>query len=390
MASTIPLFDARAERDVLGDAISTRLAAVINSGAFILGPEVAALEDALSAYLGTGVYSVGVSSGTAALELALRALKIGPGDEVITTPFTWISSASVVPLVGADVVFADIDRSSYCLDVEATAAAMTPRTRAVISVSIFGRVPNLAELRAVADAAGARFGTRIAVIEDGAQSFGGRGDDGVLSCASEHATLSTTSFFPSKPLGCYGDGGAVFTRDADLAATVRSLRAHGKDASSGLHSVLGTNARLDALQAAVLSVKLERFGDLAAGRAAVGARYAAMLGAETRVVLPAQGRDAAVHAFGVYTVRVRERDGVAAALRAAGVASGAYYKVCVHQQPLFAEQARGVRALAVAEELSRSVLSLPVHAFLQEEDQRRVVDALRAALDELGVKEPPP
>lgn len=390
MTTTISLFDARAERAALGDAISTRLAAVIDSGAFILGPAVANVEEGLSDYLGPGVYSIGVASGTAALELALRALRVGSGDEVITTPFTWISSASVGLLVGADVVFADIDRGSYCLDVDSAAAAMTARTRAVIGVSIFGRVPDYRRLREAADAAGARFGTRIAVIEDGAQSFGGRGDDGVLSCASEHAHLSTTRFFPSKPLSCYGDGGAVFTRDAALAGAVRSLRAHGKDAASGLHTAVGTNARLDALQAAVVSAKLERFGALVGGRAAAGARYRALLGREPRVRLPEEGGGGARHVFGVYTVRVRERDGVAARLRAAGVACGAYYKVCVHQQPVFAGRARGRVTLPVAEELSRHVLALPVHAFLGEEDQARVVAVLLGALDDLGVTEPPP
>jgi UDP-2-acetamido-2-deoxy-ribo-hexuluronate aminotransferase len=392
--SPVPLFDAAAERAALGPEIDAAVAAVVTSGCFILGPTVAEAEAALSAHVSRPaappVRCVGVASGTDALQLALLALGVGPGDEVVTTPFTWISSAEVVPLVGGRIVFADVCKRTYCLDVESVGKVITEKTRAVIAVSLFGYVPDYSRLRAVVDAAAARFGTEIVLIEDGAQSFGGRGADGWRSCGSPCVDVATTSFFPSKPLGCYGDGGAVFTRDERVEARVRSLRVHGKDAGSGLHTLVGLNGRLDSIQAAVVVAKMAVFDDLVRGRVAVGERYRRGFAADGRVVLPAEDDGEALHVYGVYTVRVRERDKVARRLKEAGIGCAVYYRVCVHQQPVFAERALEKVVLPVAEQLSESVLSLPVHAYLAGDDQDRVVSAFLGALDELGVVKPPP
>jgi UDP-2-acetamido-2-deoxy-ribo-hexuluronate aminotransferase len=402
MSERIKLFDAAAERAAVGPACAARIADVIASGQFILGPEVAAAETLLAHYVSQPpppvagssplplVRCVGVASGTDALHLTLLALGLSAGHTVVTTPFTWISSAEVVPLVGAAPIFADIDPSTYCLDPAAVRAAIAPTTRAVIAVSLFGRVPDYAAMRAAVDDAAAAFGTDIALIEDGAQSFGARGADGWRSCGSPHVDAATTSFFPSKPLGCYGDGGAVFTRDPRLADAIRSRRAHGRDAASGLHTVVGLNGRLDALQAAVVVAKMPVFDALVAARVAVGERYRCGLSGDARLVLPETGGGQSQHVFGVYTVRLRERDAVAKLLSEAGVQTAVYYRVCVHRQPVFAEAREGAPPLPVAEKVSKYVLSLPVHAHLGEEDQRRVIATLLGALDTLGVTDAPP
>jgi UDP-2-acetamido-2-deoxy-ribo-hexuluronate aminotransferase len=233
------------------------------------------------------------------------------------------------------------------------------------------------------------FGTNIALIEDGAQSFGGLGADNSKSCGSPATTIATTSFFPSKPLGCYGDGGAVFTRDASLASAVASIRSHGKDVQSGLHVVVGLNARLDAIQAAVLLAKFAHFPRMAALRRRVAAHYTAAFDADGRVVTPVDGNGR--HAYGVYTVRVRNRDAVAARLSDAGVGTGVYYRVCVHEQPVFREleEEGAAVVLPVAERMATQVLSLPIHAFLSDRDVCRVVTELTGALNVLGITSAP-
>ncbi|OSX76379.1 hypothetical protein BU14_0194s0019 [Porphyra umbilicalis] len=325
------------------------------------------------------------------------ALGIGPGDEVVTPPTSWISTAEAVSLVGATAVWADIDARTYHLRPDALRAALSPATRAVIAVSLFGAAVDGPALRAVLDAhtAAAGGGDRrpIALIEDGAQSFGATTPAGVRSCCPGVAagvTVGVTSFFPTKPLGGWGDGGAVFVADGALAAGVRARRVHGR-AGAGGHTVVGLNGRLDALQAAVVGVKLRDMDRLVAARRAVAAVYAALLGADARVVLPTDGGGG--HVFGVYTVRVRARDGVAARLKADGVATAVYYRVNMHQQPVYAggvAPSRRGGPLDVAEAVAAEVLSLPMGAFLRRDAQERVAQRLRAALDAEGVTEPPP
>jgi UDP-2-acetamido-2-deoxy-ribo-hexuluronate aminotransferase len=388
---SIPMFDAQAERAEIGESLLAAVTRVVESGAFILGPIVKELEQHLGGYVGTKlpvpVHCIGVASGTAALHLALLALNIGLGDEVITVPFTWISSAEVVPLVGAKVVFADIDEETYCMSPETLRPVLTKLTRAVIVVSLFGFVPDYKKLRDTMHEAEKQFGKSIALIEDGAQSFGAIGMDGFMSCGSPYTTLATTSFFPSKPLGSYGDGGALFTTNPALSARISSLRSHGKDAASGLHTSIGLNGRLDAIQAAVVLAKMSHVDDMLARRRAVAELYTQLLVADGRVITPS----GAGHVYGVYAVRVLQRDAVALRLRGNGIACGTYYDVCVHEQPVFRlrEEEGGAVVAPVAERMGRQTLALPIHPYMPLEDVGRVVAEISAALTALNVTSKP-
>jgi UDP-2-acetamido-2-deoxy-ribo-hexuluronate aminotransferase len=346
--------------------IDARLRRVLEHGQFILGPEVAELEEALARFVGVP-HALTVASGTDSLEIALRALGIGPGDEVITVPFTWISTAEVIALVGARPVFVDIEPDTYNIAVDRVEAAITPRTRAILPVSLFGQMPDLVRLNALA----ARHG--LPVIEDAAQSFGatqhGRRSGGVT-------TIGSTSFFPAKPLGCYGEGGALFTHDAALAERMRAIRTHG-GLERNHHPWLGMNGRFDTLQAAVLLAKLPHFEWELAERARLAARYDAALAGVCVTPVVAPGN---THVYAQYTIRVPERDAVAARLRAAGIPTAVYYPRCLHEQPVFAGLGYRAGNFPVAEQASREVLSLPMHPFLSAHDQDRIVDELKRAL----------
>lgn len=392
----IPLVDLRAEFANYGGATTAAMGRVAQSGQFIMGPAVSELELALSSYVQAGpdrptVHCVSVSDGTAALQLCLMALKVGPGHEVVTTPFTWISSAEVIPLVGATPVFADIERDTYVIDVVSIKSKLTAKTRAVVVVSLYGLMPDLKGIREVLNDAEQTFGTQIALIEDGAQSFGSvrYGD---RCCGSRFATMSTTSFFPTKPLSCYGDGGAVFTSDEVLAAAVRSLRVHGK--TDGKHSMIGLNSRLDTLQAAVLLVKLESFPDMLSERRQAAERYAKLMQVDNRIVLPDYSRvihedPTTLSAWGVYTIRVEQRDAVMQKLKESNIGCAIYYQTPVHFQPAFVEQVEKRANCEVVENVCRTVLSLPMHAFLTESVQARIVRELFTALDDLDITSPP-
>lgn len=348
--------------------IDTRLRRVLEHGQFILGPEIAELEEALARFVGVR-HALTVASGTDSLEIALRALGIGPGDEVITVPFTWISTAEVIALVGARPVFVDIEPDTYNIAVEQIEAAITPRTRALLPVSLFGQMPDFDRINALA----ARHG--LPVIEDAAQSFGatqrGRRSGGVT-------TIGSTSFFPAKPLGCYGDGGALFTNDEALAERMRAIRTHG-GLERNHHPLLGMNGRFDTLQAAVLLAKLPHFEWELSERRRLAARYNAAL--EGLCVTPAVA-PGNTHVYAQYTIRVPDRDAVAARLKAAGIPTAVYYPKCLHQQPVFAGLGHRPGDFPVAEQAAGEVLSLPLHPFLTEVDQDRVVEALKSALVE--------
>jgi UDP-2-acetamido-2-deoxy-ribo-hexuluronate aminotransferase len=349
--------------------IDTRLRRVLEHGQFILGPEVAELEAALARFVGVR-HALTVASGTDSLEIALRALGIGPGDEVITVPFTWISTAEVIALVGARPVFVDIEPDTYNIAVEQVEAAITPRTRALLPVSLFGQMPDFDRINALA----ARHG--LPVIEDAAQSFGatqrGRRSGGVT-------TIGSTSFFPAKPLGCYGDGGALFTNDEGLAERMRAIRTHG-GLERNHHPLLGMNGRFDTLQAAVLLAKLPHFEWELSERQRLAARYNAALAGLCVTPAVAPGN---IHVYAQYTIRVPDRDAVAARLKAAGIPTAVYYPKCLHEQPVFAGLGHRPGDFPVAEQAAREVLSLPLHPFLTEADQDRVVDALKTALAEV-------
>ena len=352
--------------------IDARLQAVLNHGHFILGPEIAELEKILAEYVGVK-HCLTIASGTDSLEIALRALDIGPGHEVITVPFTWISTAEVIGLVGAKPVFVDIQPDTYNLDAALLEKAITPRTKAIIPVNLFGQMPDYQRLNAIATK------HNIPVIEDAAQSFGAA-QNGRRSCAM--SLIGSTSFFPAKPLGCYGDGGALFTSDDLLADKMRAIRTHG-GVKRHEHSLLGMNGRFDTLQAAVLLAKFPHFDAEVEARAHIGARYSSLLSALCTVPSIAPGNS---HVYAQYTVRVPRRDAVGAKMKEAGIPTAVYYPKCLHEQPIFAGCGYKWGDFPVSEKASREVLSLPMHPFLSESDQDQVVAAFKQALAALGAE----
>ena len=346
--------------------INARIQRVLDHGQFVMGPEVAELEAALASYVGVK-HALTVASGTDSLEIALRALGIGPGDEVITVPFTWISTAEVIGLVGAKPVFVDIDPVTYNLDIDLVAAAITPRTKAILPVSLFGQMPDYDRINAL----GAQHG--ITVIEDAAQSFGatrhGRRSGGVT-------TIASTSFFPAKPFGCYGDGGALFTNDDGLADQMKAIRNHG-----GLqrhhHPLLGMNGRFDTLQAAIMLAKFPSFEWEVQQRGRIGARYSEKLRGVCGVPEIAPGN---THVYAQYTIRVPNRDQLGAALKAAGIPTAVYYPKCLHEQPVFAGYGYRYGDFPQAEKAAGEVISLPMHPFLGEAEQDFIIAAVKQAL----------
>ena len=351
------------------DAIDAAIHRVLDHGQYVMSREITEIEHTLASYTGSK-HCITVSSGTHSLEIALRALDVGPGDEVITVPFTWISTAEVVGLVGAKPVFVDIEPNGYNIDPSKIEAAITQRTKAIIPVCLFGQAAEMERINEIATKHG------LAVIEDAAQSFGatrhGR-RSGALS------PIGSTSFFPAKPLGCYGDGGALFADDDAMADRMRAIRNHG-----GLqrheHPLLGTNGRFDSIQAAVLLAKFPHFEWEVQERIRIGARYSERLGDVCTVpqVLPGN-----THVYAQYTVRVPQRDKVATILKEKGIPTAVYYPKCLHEQPVFAGCGKW-GDFPVAEQASREVLSLPMHPFLSEEAQDTVVAAVRDALAEVN------
>jgi UDP-2-acetamido-2-deoxy-ribo-hexuluronate aminotransferase len=346
-------------------AIDARLQALFAHGRFIMGPEVAELEAALADYVGVA-HAVTVKSGTMALELALRALGIGAGDEVITSPFSWISAAEAIALVGARPVFVDIEPDTFLLDVNLVAEAITARTRAILPVSLFGQMPDFERFEAVARRHG------LALIEDGAQSFGARRHG---RRSGSLGNVGITSFFPTKPLGCYGDGGSLFTNDADLARRLRTLRAHGAE-RRGEHVAVGLNGRLDTLQAAILLAKLPYLEHDLDERRRLAKRYSDALPQQLLGPATLTGNE---HVFAQFTLRLARRDAVVAQLSEHGIETAVYYPRALHQQPVFEHLAKA-GALPHAERAAREVLSLPLYPSLSAAAQDRVIEALCAAL----------
>ena len=346
--------------------LDERVAAVHVHGRYILGPEVAELEEVLANYVGTK-HCVGVSSGTDSLLIALMALEVGPGDEVVTVSYTWISTAEVIALVGAKPVFVDIDPDTWNMDSSQLEGAITKRTKAIIPVGIYGQPPDMDAINEIANR------HNIPVIEDAAQSFGAT-YKGRKSCAL--STIGSTSFFPSKPLGGFGDGGALFTDDDDMAEKFRQIRVHGQ-ANKHHHPVLGLNGRLDTLQAAMLLAVFEIFPEEVMQRQAIGARYNKMLveAGPQGIQLPhiAEG-STSVHA--IYTILTPQRDALQARLKEAGIPSVAYYAVPLHLQPVFSYLNYQKGDFPVAEQVAAQCLSLPMSAYLDKEDQQAIVKAI--------------
>lgn len=356
--------DLKTQYAALKSSVDARIQRVLDHGQYILGPEVAELEAALAAFTGSR-HCITVASGTEALLIALMALDIEPGDEVITSPFTFAATAEMIVLAGGKPVFVDVEADTANLDTSLIEAKITPRTKALMPVSLYGQVADMAEINAIA----ARHG--LAVIEDAAQSFGAL-YQGRRSCAL--STFGATSFFPSKPLGCYGDGGALFTDDDRLATAAREIRVHGQSGRYH-HTRVGVGGRLDTIQAAVLLAKMERFDWELQRRAALGARYRQRLDGIGQVTVRPD-RDSV---YAQYTVMVDRRDEVQAALKAAGVPTAVHYPRPLHHQPAYAAHCCP-DCCPVSTRLSQRVMSLPMSADLAEADQDQVVRALRAAV----------
>jgi UDP-2-acetamido-2-deoxy-ribo-hexuluronate aminotransferase len=366
MNRSLPFIDLKTSFRIAEERVRMAIDAVFAHGQFIMGPEVAALEKVLADYVGVP-HCVTVASGTDSLEIALRAFDIGPGDEVITTPFTWISTAEVVALVGATVRFVDINPVTFNIDPELIESAITPRTKAIIPVGLFGQCARMEEILAIASKHG------LVVIEDAAQSFGAE-RHGVKSCG--FACPASTSFFPAKPLGCYGDGGALFTSDDKLAAKFRAIRNHGGEVRNH-HTLVGMNARFDTLQAAIMLAKWPDFPGEIAARRRIGARYSELLRAHCVVPEIDAGN---THVYAQYTIRVPNREKLAEALRAQGIPTAVYYPVCLHEQPVFASLGYRKGDFPVAERAAEEVISLPMHPHLDEATQDQIVAAVIEAL----------
>jgi UDP-2-acetamido-2-deoxy-ribo-hexuluronate aminotransferase len=361
----VEFIDLKKQYELIKSAIDGRLHQVLDHGQFIMGPEVKELEEKLAAFTGSR-HAIACASGTDALLIALMALGIGPEDEVITTPFSFIATAEVISVLRATPVFVDIDPRTYNLDPARIEAAITPKTKAIIAVSLYGQCADLDALEAIA----ARHS--VTVIEDAAQSFGAT-YKGRRSC--NLSTIGCTSFFPSKPLGCYGDGGACFTNDADLTAKMKQIRVHGQDRRYH-HPIIGINGRIDTLQAAVLLAKFDSFPHEVKARAQAGERYDRLLAGA--VVTPyVEPRNTAVYAQ--YTVQVDDREKVQAELKQKGIPTAVHYPVPLHLQPAFAALGHREGDFPVAEAAAKRVLSLPMHPYISEAEQNLVADAVLEA-----------
>jgi UDP-2-acetamido-2-deoxy-ribo-hexuluronate aminotransferase len=359
----IEFIDLKAQQALIKDRIDAGIQRVLAHGQYILGPEVAELEEKLAAFVGAK-HCISVANGTDALQIAQMAFGIGPGDEVITPGFTYIATAETVALLGAKPVYVDVCPRTYNLDPTLLEAAITPRTKAIIPVSLYGQCADFDAINAIA----ARHG--IPVIEDAAQSFGAT-YKGKRSC--NLSTVACTSFFPSKPLGCYGDGGAIFTNDEELAKVLRQIARHGQDRRYH-HIRVGVNSRLDTLQAVILLPKLEIFARELELREQVAQRYAQLLG-DAGIAAPfVEAHNSS--AWAQYTVQVKGRDRVQERLKAAGIPTAVHYPIPLNRQPAVKDDAA---SLPVGDAIADRVMSLPMHPYLSGEQSQAVVAALASA-----------
>jgi dTDP-4-amino-4,6-dideoxygalactose transaminase len=371
----VPFIDIGAQRRRLGKSIDEAVGRVLTHCQFINGPEVAELESQLAAFAGAK-YAVTCASGTDALLMVLMAKGVGPGDAVLCPSFTFCATGESVALTGATPVFVDVDAATFNIDVASLRSGITTAKRlglkpkAVIAVDLFGQSADHDAIDAVAKAEG------LFVLDDAAQSFGASYKGKRLG---GFGTITATSFFPAKPLGCYGDGGAIFTDDAELVETLRSIRVHGQGSDKYDNVRLGLTGRLDTMQAAVLIEKLKIFEDEIAARNRVAERYARDLGNVVTVPHIAAGNTSV---WAQYTIRLPhgDRDGFAAALKADGIPTAIYYPKSMHQQTAYREFPVADGGLPVSEQLSSDVISLPMHPYLDEATQARVVRAVRDAV----------
>lgn len=357
----IEFIDLKAQQARLKDQIDLGIQKVLAHGQYILGPEVKELEEKLAAYVGAK-YCITCANGTDALQIVQMAFGIGPGDEVITPGFTYIATAETVAVLGATPIYVDVNPKTYNLDVEKLEAAITPRTKAIIPVSLYGQCADFDAINTIA----AKY--NLPVIEDAAQSFGAT-YKGRKSC--NLSTVACTSFFPSKPLGCYGDGGAIFTNDDELAKVIRQIARHGQDRRYH-HVRIGVNSRLDTLQAAILLSKLEILDDEMQARQHVAEAYIQLLNEAGILTIPfieAHNQSA----WAQYTIQVENRDEVQERLKKQGIPTAVHYPIPLNKQPAVADENA---VLPIGDAVAERVMSLPMHPYLTIEAQEKIVVAL--------------
>ncbi len=355
--------DLKAQQARIRPELDRRIAAVLDHGQYVLGPEVRELEERLAEYVGVK-HCIGAASGTDTLLIALMALGIGPGDEVITVPYTWISTAEMIALIEAKPVFVDIDEATWNMDPTQVEAAITDKTKAIMPVGIYGQTADMTAINAIAAK------HDLPVIEDAAQSFGAT-HHGKKSCALSQ--IGSTSFFPSKPLAGYGDGGALFTDDDALAERMRQVRVHGQ-AKKHHHPILGINGRLDTIQAAIVLAKVDIFDEEVTKRQEVAATYNAHLAKNDRITLPPVA-DGNTSVYAQYTILSEDRDQLNASLKEAGIPSVSYYAVPLHLQPVFKDLGHEAGDFSITEKVASQGLSLPMNPYLTGDEIAQVCAA---------------
>jgi dTDP-4-amino-4,6-dideoxygalactose transaminase len=363
----IPMADLVGQYKKTRKEIDSAIKAVLESGQFIMGPDVKAFEQDMSAYLGAP-HAISCNSGTDALQIALMAIGLKPGDEVVTSPFTFVATAEVIALLGGKPVFADIDPSTYCIDPNRLEKAITRKTKAIIPVHLYGQAADMDAINAIAKKRG------IAVIEDACQAIGATYKERKVCTLSDIACLS---FFPSKNLGAYGDGGMMVTSDEKLAQAMRMIRNHGSSKRYH-HEVLGVNSRLDTLQAAILRVRLNYLDSWSEARRDRAAMYTELF-KDMPVVTPVIA-ETNTHVFHQYSIRVKNRDAVRDALTQAGVDTAIHYPIPLHLQPAFRHFGKGEGQFPISEKTAKEIFSLPMFPELKEEDIHFIVDTVQAAL----------
>ncbi len=350
------------------ECINRAIQTVLDNANFIMGKEVKTLEARLAEYVNVK-YCLGVSSGTDALLIALMALNIGPGDEVISTPLTWVSTIEVIARLGAKPVFVDIDPNTLNIDFRKIENSISSKTKAVIPVSLNGSIANLDEINNIAQK------YKLTVIEDGAQSFGAQKNE-KKSCSM--TDIATTSFFPAKPFGCYGDGGAIFTRDDKLYERMNAIRLHGGKKRDH-YEYLGINGRLDTLQAAILLEKLKFFDQELEIKRRIANKYDEEL---KDIVTLLKSDKSSISSYAQYTIRVDDRDALRSFLKEYNVPSAVYYPICVHEQPLFKYLNYKKGDFPEAEKAAKEIISLPINPYLSLDEQNQVIDLIKVFVNQ--------
>ena len=369
----IPMVDLVGQHARIQSELDQALLRASHQAAYIQGPDVAAFAQELSAYLGEGVHTIPCANGTDALQIDLMSLGLQPGDEVITATFTYVATAEVIALLGLTPVLVDVEPYTFGLNLDQVRLALTPRTKAIVPVHLYGQGVAMEDLLALAATAG------VHVVEDSAQALGARYtlSDGRSMALGTLGTIGCTSFFPSKNLGCMGDGGALFTRDAALAEKIRMIANHGQKVKYR-HDVVGCNSRLDTLQAAVLRVKLARLDEYAAARQRAAARYDAGLAGLEGIQTPVR-RPESTHVYHQYTLRIAGglRDALAEHLKADGIPTMIYYPLPLHRQVAYQSKRYSDQSFPVADQLCAEVLSLPMHTELTTQTQELIIQSIQ-------------